>query len=84
MAPPYVKRLTSGCVAYSPPTRKLGLGRSITVSVWADNEIAIAAFAREKGVDWEDMGIVLTTEAAKELAETLLHAVSVLEDDMPR
>jgi len=76
---PYMKRLTNDCMGYSGPNRELGLERLITVSTVRAKRVAVALYAREKGVEHEDMGLVISREGAKELAETLLHAVDTLD-----
>ena len=78
MAAPYIKRLTNPCMGYSGPNSALGLQRAVTVSTVDENRIAVALFAQEKGVEHEDMGLVLTRDGARELADVLAHAVEVL------
>lgn len=81
MTAPYMKRLTNSCTGYSGPNRALGLERAVTVSTVDDNRIAIALYAREKGVEQEDMGLVVTRDGARELADAIAHAVEVVDSE---
>ncbi len=81
MAAQFVRRLTNTCTGYSGPNREVGWERLISVSTVDAKMVAVALHARESGVEHEDMGLAVTRAGARELAETLLHAVDVLHSD---
>ena len=81
MAAPYMKRLANPCMGYSGTNRAPGLQRAVTVSTVDENRIAIALYAREKGIEHEDMGLVLTRDGARELVDVLAHALEVLDSE---